>query len=219
MKATSEHAPYEPDVPIRNRQGTWVAIAAGAVEAVRVFIPGRSGNEPDPNFSLWWDGSASPRAVRDWVAERMGTIPLEGDLPVECRIKILADHAPKEMSYRIDNVGRIADDIKKCSNDAAIACSIEQAPRNIEQAPRNRKFVYMWAELKASDAQTRHGEVGLQYAGNLLETAEGKLVFSTLLRDTAVRNMSNDEVEEVYEKLKDNVRKYANAPRQEVRHA
>jgi hypothetical protein len=206
MAAISGSTHYQPNVPIHNHQGTWIAIAAGTEEAVRVFIPGRSGNVPQANFLLWWNGSATPRAVREWVAERMKNPALE------CRIKILADQAPIERSYRVDDVGRIADDIQRWANDGAVACSIGEAPQN-------RELVYMWAELKESDAEIHPGEVGLQYAANALETNEGKLVFSILLHKTALRKFSEDEIELVYVMLRENVRKYADMPPQASRHA
>jgi hypothetical protein len=202
MAATSELAPYKLNVPIETDDGTLVAIAAGTEEAVQVLVPYQSEDEPEPDVSVWWDGSASPRAVRDWVAE---TIQHMNNPALECRVQVWADEAPEEgTSYHIESIGRIAEDIQKWAGDGAVGCSIAE-PRP------NREVVYMWAELNSPDAGRHHGEVGLRYATKALETEDLKPVFLSLLRYTAIHDMSKEEVEGVYSRLRTNVLSIANA--------
>jgi hypothetical protein len=200
MAVQSEQAKYMPNVPIPTDDGMWFSIATDAKEAVQVLIPYRSANEPQPDFSVWWDGSASPRVVRDWVAETLESMK---NPALECRVEIWADEAPEESkAYRIENVGRIAEDIQGWASDAAVGCSIADAPQD-------RELVYMWAELKAPDEKTHPGEVGLKYGAKVLDTIEGKLVFSRLLEGTALRSFTKGQIEQVYTMVRNNVLKYA----------
>jgi hypothetical protein len=166
-----------------NDEGIWLAIAAGQWEAVRARVSRAEAEQP-PEVSLWWDGSATAHTVKNWVAETIGLL----NPKLECQVTVWADHAPKARSYRIDNVGRIADDIQPWANDGAVACSISEDPQAHD-------LVYMWAELKPSNGLTHPGEVGLQYDAKLLEHSYGKRVFSQLLVHTARRRFSAGEIE------------------------
>lgn len=201
MAATSEGASYKPNVPVETDDGTRVAIVAGSAEAVQLLIPHRSGKEPQPDVSVWWNGSASPRVVRDWVAQTMKNL---NNPALECRVEVWADEAPEEgQSYRFENVEQIVHDIQEWANDGAVGCSISDAQQ------KQRELVYMWAELKGQDDQRHPGEVGLKYAAKTISTDEGKLVFSRLLQDTAYYHITTDQIDQVYTILRNHILVYA----------
>lgn len=180
-------------------EGTWLALAADADEVVRVLIPHRQ--DPDLGISLWWSGSASPSVVRDWVADTIKT--LNPDL--ECHLKILANDAPENsVSYRVQDVGQIANDIQKWANDGAVACSIVEGPQHSER-------VYMWAELNEQGAQKHIGEVGLHFhgAGAGLDTKNGRYLFHNLLTNTTLRQLSEEEIGTLFHVLDEKISIYS----------
>jgi hypothetical protein len=101
------------------------------------------------------------------------------------------------LSYRIDNVGKIPDDIQRWADDGAVVCSIVNAPQNHE-------VIYMWAELR-SEGVPHIGEVGLHYEANSLGTSEGKRVFSRLIRDTAARHLSGNDTDQLSNALAEKI--------------
>ena len=103
-----------------NDQGVWLAFADGNQEIVRARVTRAQPQHPS-EVSVWWNGSATARGVRDWVCHTMNLL----NPKVECRVKVWADDAPEEThSYGIDSVVQIADDIEKWTRDGAVACSI-----------------------------------------------------------------------------------------------
>jgi len=173
---------------VENEEGVWLAIADGGEEVVRARIT-RPEDEQPSEVSVWWNGSATARGVRDWVGE---TIELF-DPRLECRGRVWAEDAPKEThSYRRESVSQLADDIQKWTDDGAVGCSITDAPHNHE-------LVYMWAELRPGGSPSHTGEVGLQYETGALRTERGKRVFERLLQYTMPRQFSGDELDQLYD--------------------
>jgi len=172
-----------------NDEGVWLAFADGNQEVVRARItPPRPEADQPSEVSVWWNGAATARGVRDWVGETMELFKPG----LECRVRIWADDAPEEtQSYGIESVSQIADDIQKWTGDGAVACSISDDPQH--------ELVYMWAELRPAGNQTHTGEVGLQYETRALGTERGKRVFERLLQYTMPRDFSGDELDQLYD--------------------
>jgi hypothetical protein len=188
-----------------NEDGFWFAVDAGNVEAVRVLIARQTADKVQPNISLWWTGSATPGVVGAWVTDTIKIIGREVHSLVdgrsirptaECRLTIWSDEATQDdVAYRAEAIDEIADDLKKWAKDGAIGCSI------ISTAPEPHQVVYMWAALKQQAIQRESGEVGIQYAANAIATKPGQHVFSTLLHNTAARNLSDDTIDVICEYL------------------
>jgi hypothetical protein len=180
MAAIGESVHYETD------EGTWLAIASGDTQAVRVFVPHRGPNEAEPDISLWWNGFVTPRVLRYWVADTIEVL----NPSLECQIGIWANDAPEEAEgrrYRVGTVGKIERDIERWQDDGMVTCSIIDARGD-------RQVVYMWAELTGPHGKKGEGEVGIQYAPENLETTRGRHVFSRLLQKTATLRFSESDI-------------------------